>query len=145
MKLKTWLLLGCMAINLYLLGAACLLQATDYPLLAEVQVGLPAWHASLARRLGLAFIVPEFLSALAPLLLLWRRPEQVPVSAVWLCVALGAGWMVLTFTWHLPAQYLVAQGNASPEVMRPLLASHATRTVLQALKCGLLLWMVARR
>ncbi len=145
MKLRTWLLLGCMAINLYLLGASCLLLATDYPLLAEVQTGLPAFHASLARRLAVAFILPEFLSALVPLLLLWRRPEQVPVGAVWLCVALGVGWMVLTFAWHLPAQQLVAQGNASPEVMSPLLASHALRTVLQALKCGLLLWMVARR
>jgi len=134
-----------MAINLYLLGAACLLLATDYPLLAEVQSRLPAFHASLSRRLGLAFILPEFLAALAPLLLLWRRPEQVPVSTVWLCVALGAGWMALTFAWHLPVHRLLAQGNVAPEVMRTLLSSHGTRTVLQALKCGLLLWMVARR
>lgn len=106
---------------------------------------LPAFHASLTRRLGVAFILPEFLSALSPLLLLWSRPEQVPVSAVWLCVGLGAGWMGLTFSWHLPVHRLLAQGDASAQVMRTLLSSHATRTLVQALKCGLLLWMAARR
>jgi len=144
MATRTWILLGVTAINLYLLGAACLLLATDYPLLAEVQQGLPAFHASLSRRLGMAFILPEFLSALSPFLLLWQRPAQAPLGAVWICVALGLLWMALTFTWHLPVHRLLASGDASPAVMSRLLTSHAVRTVFQVLKCGVLLWLVAR-
>ena len=139
------LLLGVTAINLYLFGAACLLLATSYPQLAEVGAeALPAFHASLSRRLALAFILPEFLSALSPLVLFWRRPASVSQGMVWLCLGLGMAWLVLTFTWHLPMQPLLAKGNASPEVMHTLLTSHAVRTVLQAFKCGLLLWLVSR-
>jgi hypothetical protein len=137
-------LLVCTAINLYLLGGACLLLATSYPQLAEVGAGLPAFHASLSRRLALAFILPEFLAALSPLLLFWRRPANLSQGMVWLCLGLGMAWLVLTFTWHLPVQPLLAKGDASPEVMHTLLTSHAARTVLQAFKCGLLLWLVSR-
>ena len=96
----TWPLLACMAINLYLLGAACLLGATSYSQLAEVGATLSAFHASLSQRLALAFILPEFLSALSPLVLFWRRPASLSSGMVWLCLGLGLAWLVLTFTWQ---------------------------------------------
>jgi hypothetical protein len=139
-----WFLLGSAAINLYLLGAACLLWAAQYPQLAEVaRSELPAFHAALTRRLGVAFILPEFLSFLSLLPLLWRRLEGVPGWAAWTCVALGVAYFAITFGWHLPAHRLLAGGDGSPEVMRALLGSHAVRTVTVALRCGLLLWMIS--
>ncbi|HLL52770.1 MAG TPA: hypothetical protein VK447_04430 [Myxococcaceae bacterium] len=144
MTLRTWFLLIATGINLYLLGAACLMQATLYPLLGEVQTGLPAFHASLSHRLGLAFIFFEFLAAFAPLLLLSRRPGSTPLWAVWLCVGLGLTWIGMTVVWHLPAHLALSRGDASEGVMRTLLSSHAARTALQAFKCGLMLWLVAR-
>jgi len=63
--LKLWLLLGCVTVNLYLLGAASLLQAVQYPLLGEVDAAvLPSLHAALSRHLRWAFILPEFLACL---------------------------------------------------------------------------------
>lgn len=142
--LRLWLLLVCIAVNVYLLGAATLLQAVAYPMLGEVgSAALPALHASLSRRLGLAFILPELLAFLAVLPLLRFRPPRAPAWAVWVCVALGAAYFAVTFGWHLPAHKLLAGGDASPSVMRALLVSHAARATSLALKCGLLVWMAS--
>ena len=139
-----WLLLACVAINLYLLGGACLLLAAQYPLLGEVgAAALPAFHASLSRRLGVAFILPEFLAFFSVLPLLRWRPAGVSQAAVWSCVALGGVYFALTFGWHLPAHRLLAAGDASEPVMRALLTSHAVRTASLAMKGGVLLWMVS--
>lgn len=138
-----WLLLSGAAINLYLLGAACLLLAAQYPLLAEVAPeSLPDFHASLSRRLGVAFILPELLSFFWLLPLLRWRPEGVSAASAWACVALGVAYFAITFGWHLPAHRLLANGDASPAAMGALLVSHAVRTASLALRCGLLSWMV---
>lgn len=143
---RQWLLLGATAINLYLLGAACVLWAVVYPQLGEVgQTELPAFHASLTQHLRVAFILPEFLSFFSLVPLLWRRPEAVPGWAAWVVVGLGLVYFALTFLWHLPQHQLLAGGNASPEVMGALMTSHAVRTVTVALRCGVLLWMAAIR
>lgn len=141
---RLWVLLVCATVNLYLLGAATLLLAVQYPLLGEVgTAALPAFHASLSQRLGVAFILPEFLAFLSVLPLLRFRPEGVSVAAVWVCVALGVVYFAITFGWHLPAHTRLAEGDASPAVMQQLLTSHAIRTGALALKCGLLLWMIS--
>jgi len=141
---RRWLLWASAAINLYLLGASCVLLAVSYPQLAEVgREALPAFHASLSRRLAVAFIVPEFVSFLSMLPLLRWRPEGVPAAPAWWCAALGVAYFALTFGWHLPAHRLLAGGDASAEVMGALLASHAVRTATVALRCGVLGWMVA--
>lgn len=142
--LPLYMLLACTALNLYLLGAATLLGRVSYPLMAEAgRAALPVLHTALNRRLGLVFIAPEFLAFLAVLPLFWLRPARVAIGSVWLCVALGVAYFVVTFGWHLPAHKLL-DGDTSDQAMRTLLVSHAVRTILVALKCGLLLWMLAR-
>jgi len=141
---RRWLLLGATAINLYLLGGACLLWAVVYPQLGEARpADLPAFHALVTGRLRLAFIVPEFLSFFALIPLLWRRPEGVPGWPAWVAFGLGLAYFGLTFGWHLPAHGHLARGDASAEVMGALMTSHAVRTVTVALRCGVLLWMAS--
>lgn len=143
---RQWLLLGSTAINLYLLGAACVLWAVVYPQLADVgRAELPAFHAAVTQRLRVAFILPEFLSFFSLLPLLWRRPEGVPGWPAWAAVGLGLIYFALTFGWHLPAHGHLARGEASAEVMGALMTSHAVRTVTVALRCGALLWMASIR
>lgn len=138
------LLLVCTALNLYLLGAATVLGRVSYPLIAAAgSAALPLLHTALNRRLGLVFIAPEFLAFLSVLPLLWLRPTRISIGSVWLCVALGVAYFVVTFGWHLPAHKLL-DGDASGQAMQKLLTSHAVRTVVVAIKCGLLLWMIAR-
>jgi len=139
---RRWLLLGAAAINLYLLGAACVLWAVVYPQLQDVgRAELPAFHASLTQHLRVAFILPEFLSFFSLVPLLWRRPEGVPGWAAWAVVGLGLVYFAITFAWHLPQHQRLAGGEGSAEVMGALMASHAVRTVTVALRCGLLVWM----
>jgi hypothetical protein len=106
---------------------------------------LPAFHASVTQHLRVAFILPEFLSFFSLLPLLWRQPEGVPKWGVWVAVALGLVYFAITFRWHLPQHQRLAGGDASPEVMGVLMASHAVRTVTVALRCAVLLWLVAIR
>lgn len=142
-RLEVFALVVCGALNLYLLGAATLLLAVSYPMLgAAGSAALPALYAALNARLGLSFVLPEFLAFLAVLPLLALRPPRIPARAVWVCIALGVVWFVVTFGWHLPAHKVIAMGDASPPVMQWLLVSHATRTASLALKCGILSWMI---
>ena len=139
-----WLLVICAAVNLYLLGAAAILQVVQYPLLGDVGgSALPSVHAALTRRLGVVFILPEFLAFLSVLPLFWLRPPELPAVAVWACLALGIAYFVITFGWHLPAHKLLSTGDSSTAALRKLLVSHAARTTTVALKCGILLWMIA--
>lgn len=141
--LSTWLLLFYAAVNLYLLGAAVMLQAVQYPLLGEVgTASLPALHAALSRRLGGVFVLPEFLAFLGALPLLRLRLPRVPAWSVWACLLLGVVYFIVTFGWHLPAHRFLARGDASASVLARLLISHGVRTASLALKCGLLLWMI---
>ncbi len=134
------LLLVCTAVNLYLLGAACMLQFVGYPLLLESGPGaLPVLHAALTRRLGVVFILPEFLALLTLLPLLYWRPVRNQVGRLWVCLGLSIAYFVVTFGWHLPAHKLLALGDVS--AMPTLLGSHAVRTIFTALKCALLLGM----
>jgi hypothetical protein len=141
---RTWLLLGSTAINVYLLGAACLLWAVVYPGFGDVgRAELPAFHALVTGRLRVAYILPELLSVLVLVPLLWRRPEGVPAWGAWVALGLGLVYLAITFAWHLPVHRALAGGDASAEVMGALMASHAVRTVTVALRCGVLLWMVS--
>ncbi|HYV49661.1 MAG TPA: hypothetical protein VFA20_32610 [Myxococcaceae bacterium] len=135
--------MGATALNLYLLGGACLLWAVVYPQFGEAGPELPALHASVTGHLRLAFIVPELLSFFAMVPLLWRRPEGVPAWPAWVAVGLGLAYFAITFGWHLPAHGRLARGDASAEVMGALMTSHAVRTVTVALRCGALLWMAS--
>lgn len=142
-KASTWLLLSCAAANLYLLGAACLLQFVAYPLLGtNGNAGLAGLHTALTSRLGGAFILPEFVAFGLVLPLFYWRPQQTRPSTLWICLALGILYFVVTFGWHLLAHKLLASGDAS--AMPALLVSHAIRTTFVALKCGFLLHLVSR-
>lgn len=142
--LPLFMLLACTALHLYLLGAAAVLGRVSYPLITEAgSAALSVLHTALNRKLGLVFIAPEFLTFLSVLPLFWLRPLRIPLWSVWLCVALGVAYFVVTFGWHLPAHKLV-DGDSSSDAMGKLLGSHAVRTIFVAMKCGLLLWMVAR-
>lgn len=140
---STWLLLSCAAMNWYLLGAACLLLVVAYPLLGVVaNDALSTVHGALTRRLGIVFILPEFLAFVLVLPLFYWRPAFTRASSLWACVGLGIVYFVVTFGGHLPAHELLALGDAS--ALPTLLVSHVVRTLSLGLKCGLLTWMIWR-
>lgn len=139
-RLSLHLLLVCLATHLYLLGAATLLFSVAYPMMDALGASsLVALHDALQKRLGLPFVAAELFSFLSALALLAKRPRAVPAWAAWACVGLGLLYFSITFGVHLPAHGRVSFGNE--DAMHPLLVSHAARTALVALQCGMLLWM----
>jgi len=77
------------------------------------------------------------------LLLYAWRPEGVPLWAVHAGVLLTVGYFAITFGWHLPAHRALANGDNSPEALRPLLGSQWARTAVQFARAGLLLYLSA--
>ena len=143
-RLAWWLFVLALASNLYLLGAACVLLAVAYPLLGDVTLEqLPKIHAAMTGRLGVAFILPEMV-AFVSVLPLFRWPLRgLSKTNVALCVFFGVLYFAVTFSSHLPAHKLLSLGDIS--AMPALLSSHALRTVVQLVKCGILVAMYPTR
>ena len=145
MSLKAWTLVICSAVNLYLLGVMVFFAAVSYPQLGAVdRSAFPSVYQALTSRIGLPVVVWEFVALLATVPLYFARPPSTPVWAVHVVIALGLAYFAITFAWHLPSHKALAAGDNSSGAMAPLLTSQWTRTVVQAARAGVLMWLGAR-
>ena len=131
--MKTWTLVICSAVNLYLLGVMVFFAAVSYPQLGAVdRAAFPSLYQSLTSRIALPVVVWEFVALLATAALYFARPAAAPIWAVHALMALGVVYFAITFGWHLPSHRALAAGDNSPEALAPLLTSQWTRTAVQA-------------
>lgn len=145
MTLRLGLLAAIALVNAYLLGVLVVFQRVDYPLLGVVaRADFPAHYAAFTSKIPLPVVLPEFVALVSVVPLFWIRPARLTAWPVWLGLAAGIGYMAITFGWHLRVHAVLATGDNSPPVIDALLASNGARTWLQAAKCVLLAWMVAR-
>ena len=131
--------------NFYLLAVMLMFQRVVYPAFALVSHdGFPAYYASFTSRIALVVVAPEFLALLSAVPLFFWRSDSLGAWVPW--VALGAGvlYMVITFGFHLPVHRALAQGDNGPAVISALLATNGARTILQALKCGFVGWVLSK-
>jgi hypothetical protein len=140
--LERWTLVGCCAVNLYLLGVMVLFGALVYPQFALVERGaFPPLYAAFNARIGVAVVPFEFLALILTLALYALRPAETPLWAVHAAVALGVAYFAITFGLHLPAHRALAAGDNSGAALGPLLSSQWARTAVQVLRAGLLSWL----
>ncbi len=145
MPLKAWILVGSLAINLYLLGVMVVFAAVLYPQFASVERGaFPPLYDAFNSRIGAPVVLWEFAALLVTLLLYLWRPAPVPLAAVHVLLALGLAYFAITFGWHLPAHRPLAAGDNSPAALRALGSSQGARTAVQLARAGLLAWLSAR-
>ena len=133
MALTSWTVPVCLVLNAYLLGVMVLFATVSYPQLGESLTG----YSGFTGRIAVPVVTFEFLAFFATLALYAVKPE--PMWAVHAIVALGVGYFVITFGWHLPAHRALAAGDRSPTDMARLLASQWARTALQVIRVGLLM------
>lgn len=132
-------------VNAYLLGVLVMYQRVDYPLFGAVsRAEFPAYYAAFTSKIPLPVVLWEFVALLAAVPLVWYRPDGVPAWSVSASLAAGVVYMVITFAWHLPVHKTLGTGDNSPAVLRVLLSSNLARTIVQAGKCVLAGWMIAR-
>jgi hypothetical protein len=141
--MKTWLLVGCAATNVYLLAAMVIFAAVVYPQFGSVdRSAFGPLYSGFTGRIGLPVVSFEFLAFFATLALYAARPDSTPLWAVHVLTVLGLGYFAITFGWHLPAHRPLAAGDNSD--LGALMASQWSRTPLQLVRAGFLLWLCAR-
>ena len=144
MMLKAWMLVLCLAVNLYLMGVMVLFATVVYPQLGAVERGgfLPVYQA-FNGRIGGPVVIWEFAAFAVTLALYAARLDSTPPWAVHLAVGLSVAYFAVTFGWHLPSHRALAAGDNSAAALAPLLMSQWVRAVVQVVKAGLLCWLAA--
>jgi len=107
-------------------------------------IEFPKLYGSFTSRIALPVVIPEFLALLSVVPMFWIRPEAVPAWMVWATLGAGVLYMAITFGLHLPVHAVLAKGDNSAPVIASLVRTHALRTIVQAAKCVVVVWMLAR-
>jgi hypothetical protein len=142
---RAWALVVCAAVNLYLLGVMVLFAAVVYPQFGSVErSAFPPLYQGFTSRIGAPVVLAELAAFGVTLVLYAARPAQVPLGSVHALVALGVAYFAITFGWHLPSHRPLAAGDNAPERLAALLMSQWSRTVVQALRAGGLMVLLAR-
>jgi hypothetical protein len=144
MPIKAWILVGGLAVNLYLLGVMVLFATITYPQFGSVdRAAFPSLYSAFNSRIGAPVVLWEFVAFFATLALYARRPDSASVVMVHALTALGIAYFAITFGWHLPAHRPLAAGDNSVAQLAPLLASQWARTAVQLGRSGVLAWLSA--
>lgn len=128
--------------NFYLLAVMLMFQRVVYPSFGLVpHDAFPAYYAAFTSRIAFVVVLPEFLALLSAVPLFFTRDGA---WIAWVALATGAAYMAITFGWHLPVHRALANGDNGPAVVDALLTSNGARTIVQALKCVFVAWVIFR-
>jgi hypothetical protein len=144
MTLDDLLLLAHLAATWTMVGVIWFVQAVHYPLFAGVgSAGFVAYAAEHVRRTRLVVAPPMLIEAATAVLLLLRRPVEVPVLWVWVGVGLLLLIWLSTVFLQVP-RHRALGGGFDAAAARALVATNWLRTAAWTLRGGLALAMVAR-
>jgi hypothetical protein len=88
--------------------------------------------------------VPEFLALLSAVPLLFWRDASLGAWVAWAALGAGVVYMAITFGLHLPVHRTLAEGDNGSSVIDALVSSNGARTIVQALKCIFVGWVIFR-
>ena len=133
-----------LAATLYMVGVIWFVQLVHYPLFARVGPSEFAGYERAHRRFTARAVAPPMLAELVTAgLLLWVRPEPLPLWAVVAGLALVAANWVSTCAVQIPCHDRLTRGF-DPAVHRRLVATNWLRTVVWSLRGLLVLGMALR-
>ena len=137
------LLLVHVAATFVMVGIIWFVQVVHYPLFAKVgRTGFSAYSEAHSRLTGYVVGPPMLVEAATAVLLVLRRPDEVPAALAWAGLALLAGVWLSTALLQSPRHGRLALGFDAG-TYRFLVASNWARTVLWSLRGVLVLWMAA--
>lgn len=135
-------LLAHAAATWFMVGLIWTIQVVHYPLFSRVGPdGFAAYEAEHTRRMGWLLALPASLEVVTGALLVWVRPDIVPI---WLVVGSGSLlfliWL-LTISVQVPHHVRLSEGHDSRRI-DALVASNRWRTLLWSLRGIGVAWMV---
>ena len=139
-----YVLLAHLAATLFMVGVVWFVQVVHYPLFARVGPEKFCLYSEAHSRLTTYVVGPPMLvEAATALLLVFRRPEGVPLSAALIGVALVAVVWLSTALLQVPRHTALGSGF-DRRAWSGLVLSNWARTVAWSARGVLVLWMTAR-
>lgn len=141
-----WPFILALALIFYANGAAFLESFVNYPSwrLIGAQDFL-GYHHFVAPRIIAFLVVPALAATALTIVMLWFRPAAIPLSTVWVAIALQAIVWVSTATIQIPIQVEFSSTGFSEEHLVRLMTSNFwLRRIPLALTAALFLWMTHR-
>ncbi|MDY3555770.1 hypothetical protein R5W24_004916 [Gemmata sp. JC717] len=133
-----------LAATLFMVGVIWFVQVVHYPLLARVgRAEFEEYEQAHVRLTGWVVAPPMLTELVTAVLLLWVRPDRVPLWAIGAGLALVAVNWVSTWAFQIPCHDRLTRGF-EPAVHRRLVATNWLRTTVWSLR-GLLVLGTAFR
>jgi hypothetical protein len=124
------LLLLWTAIIFYVTGGIWFAQIVVYPLFGKVGTNeYVAYHRFYSSRIPLPVIVPGFASFLLPVVLVFLRPDSVPISLALANAACGLIGLYVTVVLEIPRHARLEKGGKQEDVIRELIRYNWPRTL----------------
>jgi hypothetical protein len=131
------------ALVCYTLGVTWFAQLVVYPLFAKVgSEDYIAYHKFYGSQIPLPVIVPGFACFLLPLVMIFIRPESVPLGLALANAACGLLGLWVTVALEIPRHYRLETGGKQPTVIEELIRYNWPRTLGISGSAGLALAMV---
>jgi hypothetical protein len=139
-----YILLAHLAATLFMVGVIWFVQVVHYPLFSRVGPEKFSLYSEVHSRLT-TYVVgpPMFVEALTALLLVFQRPEGVPLAAALIGLALVVAVWLSTALLQVPRHTTLGSGF-DRRAWSGLVLSNWVRTVAWSARGGLVLWMAAR-
>ena len=139
-----YFLLAHLAATLYMVGVVWFVQVVHYPLFSRVGPEKFSLYSEAHSRLTTYVVGPPMLAeAATALLLVFRRPEGVPLAAALIGLALVVVVWLSTALLQVPRHTTLGSGF-DRRAWSGLVLSNWVRTVAWSARGGLVLWMAAR-
>jgi hypothetical protein len=139
-----YFLLAHLAATLYMVGVVWFVQVVHYPLFSRVGPEKFSLYSEAHSRLTTYVVGPPMLTeAATALLLVFRRPEGVPLAAALTGLALVVVVWLSTALLQVPRHTTLGSGF-DRRAWSGLVLSNWVRTVAWSARGGLALWMAAR-
>jgi hypothetical protein len=147
MSRNQWLLIVTVFLSLFGVGQIWLVQLSSYHLWAYVGPHeFNAYHLEWWRSIWFVVLVPAGLVLLASALMLWMRPEGVPVSAIRIGFGLECLLGIGTAVWWGPlmARLAASESGLIVPLYRELMLTHWIRVALVTGYGLLAFWMLLK-
>ena len=139
-----YVLLVHVAATLFMVGVIWFVQVVHYPLFSRVGPEKFSLYSEAHSRLTTYVVGPPMLvEAATALLLVFRRPEGVPLAAALIGLALVPAVWFSTALLQVPRHTTLGSGF-DRRIWSGLVLSNWVRTVAWSARGGLVLWMAAR-
>lgn len=139
-----YILLAHLAATLFMVGVIWFVQVVHYPLFSRVGPEKFSLYSEAHSRLTTYVVGPPMLvEALTALLLVFQRPEGVPLAAALIGLALVVAVWLSTALLQVPRHTTLGSGF-DRRAWSGLVLSNWVRTVAWSARGGLVLWMAAR-